>query len=295
MKKRLLLVFLPFALTSAQEDEAQMAAARQVVENEQKFYQMGQDEGTRAAFLHYLGDDGLVFNPGPVSAKETWSKRPPDGGISLKWWPLFCGVARSADLAYTTGPSEWRRKKEDEKPFAYGQFLSIWKKQSDGAWKVALDVGIQVPGPPPKNEETQLQYELSEAPPSPSGGQAAATKSLREAEASFATAAKADSTIALAEASIPSVRVLREGVFPAVGKEAARLMLSVRRGQLTLERTGGGMSEAGDLGYSYGKYTLALPQNDERGHYLQIWRRQKDGEWKLALDYQKPLPNEQKK
>ena len=125
--------------------------------------------------------------------------------------------------------------------------------------------------------------------------QAGALKKLRDAESKFAIAAKADSTIALSEASVPMVRVHREGVYPAVGKYPAQLMLSVRRGQLTMERLGEGMSEAGDLAYSYGKYTLTKPENSERGHYLQIWRTDAEGSWKIALDYQSPLSAEAKK
>ena len=279
------------ATAHAQENDP-LANARLVVENEGKFYQMGQDQNTRAAFLNFLADDSIVFSPGPVNGKNEWSNRP-EKGISLKWKPLFCGISRGADLAYTTGPAEWRRNKEDEKPFGYGQFLSIWRKQKDGSWKVVLDVGSETPGSPKAEEE--LEIALSEAPAAENFDTAAATKKLREAEASFATAAKGDSTIALTEAAIPDVRVLREGVFPAVGKEPARLMLSVRRGKLTFERTGGAISDAGDLAYSYGKYNLALPHKNEKGHYLQIWRLQADGSWKLSLDYQKPLPEDLRK
>lgn len=283
-----LLLAVPLRL---QADDPQVAA-RAIVENEQKFFQMGQEQGTRAAFLAFLADESIVFRPGPLNGKQEWAKRP-ENSVSLKWKPLFVGMSRSADLAYSTGPSEWRKKKEDEKPFGYGQFISIWRKQKDGSWKVAVDVGNEVPGAP-KNEQSEVEYWISEARPA-SDALGTPAKKFREAEAAFAAAAKADSTIALSEACIPGVRVHREGVFPAVGKEPARLMLSVRRGKLSLERLGGGLSEAGDLAYSYGKYALDLAQNIERGHYLQIWRTEPDGTWKIALDFQTPLPNEQKK
>lgn len=289
---RLALVVVAASSLHAQENDPQ-AAARAIVENEGKFYQLGQEQNTRAAFLAFLADDGIVFHPGPVNGKQEWTKRP-EKGISLKWKPLFVGMSRSADLAYSTGPAEWRKNKEDEKPFGYGQFISIWRKQKDGSWKVALDAGNQVPGPP-KTEQSEVEYWISDAPIPAKSDLGAPTKKLREAEAAFAAAAKADSTIALGEASIRDVRVHREDVYPAVGKEPARLMLSVRRGQLTQEKLGGGMSEAGDLAYSYGKYTLTRPETPERGHYLQIWRADPSGAWKIALDFQTPLPNEQKK
>ena len=256
---------------------------------------MNLEQGTRAAFLHYLAEDAVVFRPGPVNGKEVWTKRP-DGGISLKWTPKFVWVARSADLAYSSGPAEWRKAKEDEKPFGYGQYITIWKKQKDGEWRVALDVGSEVLGPP--NESTE-EPEAEPYPPDATDAAppdlAAAQKSLREAENKFAAAAKADFTAALVDAGLPAVRVHREGVFPALGKIPAQLMLSVQHAHLGLERMGGAMSAAGDLAYSYGNYSLGTTQKTEHGHYLQIWRTDQDGTWKIALDFQTPLPDEQKK
>jgi ketosteroid isomerase-like protein len=124
---------------------------------------------------------------------------------------------------------------------------------------------------------------------------AGARKKLAEAQKKFAAAAKNDSTAAIADAARDDIRVHREEMFPGLGKDAVGLMLSVRRGKLTLTQSGEAMSAAGDLAYAYGKYLLAKTQSDERGHYLQIWRAADDGTWKLALDFQTPLPPEQKK
>jgi hypothetical protein len=159
---------------------------------------------------------------------------------------------------------------------------------------VALDVGGQVPGAPKIEEPLELAT-VSEAPATPAKPGAAALK-LREAETWFAKAAKGDSTAALIGSSDPGIRVLREGVYPAIGRAAAGLMLSVRRGVLTHHRTGGDISAAGDLAYSYGNYKFDRGAGTpERGHYLQIWRTDKEGTWRITLDYQTPLPPEQKK
>ena len=271
------------------------AAARTIVEHEARFYAMGQERGTKAAFLEFLTDDSIVFSPGPVNGKEEWGKRP-DKGISLKWTPVFAAMSRSADLGYTTGPAEWRKEKEDATPFGYGQFLSIWRKQKDGVWKVALDVGTEVPGALKNEEPQEVEYSISDVPaPRTPPDKAAMNRLLRNAEGKFGNAARTDSTAAILGSATETLRVHREGVFPAVGRDAAGLMLSVTRGGLVLEKSGGAMSEAGDLAYSYGKYTFTHPEKTERGHYLQIWRMEKDGAFKLALDYQAPLPPEQKK
>ncbi|HEY0370190.1 MAG TPA: nuclear transport factor 2 family protein [Chthoniobacterales bacterium] len=287
-------VFLLGLLRFAHAQERDLTAtAHAIAENEKKFYEMGQDAGTKAAFLQFLADDSIVFHPGPVNGKQEWAKRP-EKGISLKWHPLFVAVSRSADLGYTTGPAEWRHEKEDENPFGFGQYITIWKKQPDGTFKVALDAGSEVPSLS-KTQENEIEYSISEAPAPANPDRLAISRTLRNAEGKFANAAHSDSTAGLLGSASESIRVQREGVFPAVGRAAAGLMLSVRRGELTQERLGGATSEAGDLAYSYGKYTLVRPEKTERGSYLQIWRVEKDGAWRIWLDYQSPLPNEQKK
>ena len=294
----LILAASAVALVRAEEppDAVPRAVAQTAIrDSEKKFYEMGQAQGTRAAFLHFLADDSIVFRPGPVNGKEVWNKRP-EGGISLEWKPRYVWVSRSADIGYSTGPAEWRKAKEDLKPFGYGQFITIWKKQKDGQWRAALDVGGEVPGPPNESAEeagnifTPIDDAGDKVPDC-----ATASKNLRETENKFAVAAKADSTVALSEAALPTVRVYRENVFPALGKYPAQLMLSVHRGHLTMEKMGGDMSKACDLAYNYGKYSLVEPTSTERGHYLQIWRTDAEGNWKIALDFQSPLPNEQKK
>ncbi len=259
--------------------------------NEAKFVALGQEQGARAASLAYLAEDAIMFEPGPVNAKKIWTARP-EGGLSLKWHPTFAAMSRSCDLGFTTGPAEWRKAKEDEKPLGHGHYLSIWKKQKDGAWKVMVDVGGAVPSAQKVEDEVQISTSDPSAPPATPE---AAEKKLRAAEKWFAETAKTDSTSALIGSSSENLRVHREGVFPATGRQPATLMLSVRRGKLKNEKLGGDMSAACDLAYRYGKYTLDLGQKTERGYYLQIWQTDSEGAWKILVDYQSPLPAEIKK
>ena len=136
---------------AAARAETPAEAARAMVDAERKFYQTGQEKGTREAFLTFLADDGIVFRPGPLKGKEVWEKRP-ETGFDLIWEPTFATMSRSADFGYDTGPAKWRANKTEEKFTGHGQFISVWKKQEDGSWKVALDVGIEHPEPTGKPE-----------------------------------------------------------------------------------------------------------------------------------------------
>lgn len=67
-------------------------------------------------------------------------------GSSLRWQPTRAEVARSGDLGYTYGASTFKSIDAEGKPLTrYGKYVTIWKKQADGSWKVALDIGNSAP------------------------------------------------------------------------------------------------------------------------------------------------------
>lgn len=286
----LLLYFVaaPFAVRATEPAAAD--AARAMVESERKFYQTGQEQGTRAAFLAFLADDGIVFRPGPVNGKEAWGKRP-ETGLDLIWEPTFAAIARSADLGYTTGPAKWKANKKDEKFLGYGQFISIWKKQKDGSWKVALDCGIENPEPAGKPEDLRTLVP-EEIQPAKSADDRRKAPPLPAAHQKFVGAAKTNSTEATMAVAAEEIRVYRDGSFPAVGKDAAGSLLSAKAGKTSFQQLGGDMSSSGDLAYSYGKYSLNRDGSTELGHFFQIWQTDAAGGWKLAVDWQQALPKE---
>lgn len=256
-----------------------------MVDAEKRFFQTGQVQGTRAAFLAFLADDGIIFRPGPVNGKEVWTKRE-ETGLDLVWEPNFAVVARSGDFGYDTGPSKWRTSKKDEKFSGHGHFISVWKKQKDGSWKVALDCGIE--NPEPTGRMKQMIYGELDAPKE-SVSREVLSKGLAEAQDGFNEIAKTDSDAALREFGAEQIRFYRNGHFPTeIFKRAA---IHLGSGDKTsFEPLGGDVSSSADLAYSYGKYSSIREKGPEQGHYLHIWQTNSAGAWKLVLDWQQPLP-----
>ena len=87
---RVLAALLATAVLLPAETPAE--ALRAMVEAEGRFFQTGQEKGTRAAFLEFLADDGVVLRPGPVNGKEVWSKRT-ETGLDLVWEPTFAAIS----------------------------------------------------------------------------------------------------------------------------------------------------------------------------------------------------------
>jgi len=104
----------------------------------------------RAAFVTYFADDGVELEDGGgIATRDIIRKQPawPDG-TSLTWTPVKADMSASGDLGYTYGNYVFKSKDKEGKPVAYyGKYTSIWKKQTDGSWKVVVDMGNSSPAP----------------------------------------------------------------------------------------------------------------------------------------------------
>jgi len=69
-----------------------------------------------------------------------------DKNNRLTWSPVAADVSASGDLGYTWGNFEFRSKlKDGSETVEHGKYMSIWKRQPDDTWKVAVDMGNSGP------------------------------------------------------------------------------------------------------------------------------------------------------
>ena len=78
-----------------------------------------------------------------------------------------------------------------------------------------------------------------------------------------------------------------------VGKREIFALLSQSAGKPTLRPDKAGISNAADLGYTYGTSHSTAPDSaDAAGvvsNYVHIWKR-KENRWTLVLDVESPIP-----
>jgi len=78
---------------------------------------------------------------------ETWMKEKPEVSFNT----VKVEVARSGDLAYTWGNGKVKAKDKKGKVVeTTSKYVSVWKKQADGGWKIAIDT--MIPDPPEKKK-----------------------------------------------------------------------------------------------------------------------------------------------
>jgi ketosteroid isomerase-like protein len=106
------------------------------------------------SFMSFIAEDVRfyaegVMRTGKLAFREGWAKGFAEPNWSITWAPLYAEAGNSADLGYTTGSFEIHDKSSDGTPVVRkGSYVTIWRKQSDGTWKVALDMGSFVPPKP---------------------------------------------------------------------------------------------------------------------------------------------------
>lgn len=106
-------------------------------------------------FLAFWADDGAVFPPGApiatgkVAIRAEWAALLSDKEAALNWSPVRAEVARSGDLGYTWGTYVLTRTRDGkEVSRRTGKYLTIWRRGTDGTWRVVADIGS--PDPPPE-------------------------------------------------------------------------------------------------------------------------------------------------
>jgi len=139
--------------THAHRDNPADAATAALLQVDRDFAQTGVAKNI-AGFMSYIAEDVRFYSVGVIRTgklpfRESWAKGFADPNWSITWAPLYAEVAQSADLGYSTGSFEIHDKSPDGTPLVRkGSYVTIWRKQPDGTWKVALDIGSFVPPKP---------------------------------------------------------------------------------------------------------------------------------------------------
>jgi ketosteroid isomerase-like protein len=65
-----------------------------------------------------------------------------ENGGSLRWQPQSAELSEDGTLGYTYGSYVRQFKNIEGKNLEVkGKYTSVWRKQEDGSWKIALDIG----------------------------------------------------------------------------------------------------------------------------------------------------------
>jgi ketosteroid isomerase-like protein len=293
---------LVLTLVAVPQENKQSPALASLVAAERAFARTSVEKGIRESFLEFFADDGINFQPHPTKTREAFLSRPAPAQpppVTLDWGPVWADVSTAGDLGYTTGPYTVTDNSPEKRPTRHGYYFSVWKKQPDGNWKVAVDLGTQNPTPeaqpPAFRAPSRARFKQSNLKMSVDEGRAA----LMDLENKFQREAQARGFL---KAFLPYLtsesRLHRQQMLPLVGKDAIGAFMAKKTMNVRWEPIRADIAQSGDLGYAYGSYELRDNPSQavaiEKGYYVRVWKREADGKWKMALDVTSPLPPEQK-
>jgi ketosteroid isomerase-like protein len=104
-------------------------------------------QGGAEAWTSYFAPDGRMFGSegwviGQNAIMEYAGDMFADESVELTWTPEVAEVAYYGDMGYTIGTYEYvQRDPEVDFVRMNGTYVTIWRKQDDGSWKVAVDFG----------------------------------------------------------------------------------------------------------------------------------------------------------
>jgi ketosteroid isomerase-like protein len=259
-----------------------------MAETERAFARAAGVKGIRDSFLEFFADDAVALRPTAVSAKERLRAQTPQPPTAqeLKWEPRTGDIAASGEIGWLTGPSTFiDHTSKDAKP-GYGNYLSIWRKQPDGQWRVFIDVGASTPelvsfAPGFVRFPFGARY-------TGTGGKGDATTSLTSADRALNERLAAGAAAAYAPTLTAASRLHRTGFMTSVGPGPIREWLASKAVGMTALSGTAEAAGSGDWGFSYGLYELKGSLPPQNGAYLRIWIRDAAGAWWIAADVAQP-------
>ena len=108
--------------------------------------------GAGEAFGRYAAPDAQMFSAagefitGPEAITASFG--PSSANSSFTWLPVYGEISASVDLGFTVGNAVVTVERPDGAAVVrYSKYLTVWKRQRDGAWKYVVDGGNVRPSP----------------------------------------------------------------------------------------------------------------------------------------------------
>jgi ketosteroid isomerase-like protein len=103
-------------------------------------------------FASFIADDMTTVREnqdvvrGKAQFVDGWKGLFTTPGLSVRWQPQLGRISDDRTMGFTVGTYQTLRKQEGEgsaRMVGSGKYVTIWRKQPDGSWKVVFDSGVK--------------------------------------------------------------------------------------------------------------------------------------------------------
>lgn len=126
--------------------EAAMVRIESLLEADRAFAARALEVGAAAAFADFMAEDGKLLGAaaepveGAQAIYDVMAAMPAEAELS--WTPVEAMVAESGELGFTWGSYRLAAPGPDgEMQVQNGRYLTVWRKDAQGRWRGAIDIG----------------------------------------------------------------------------------------------------------------------------------------------------------
>lgn len=240
------------------------------------------------ALLGVTNAETIYFAPGPVNGLKHMRNRPNIADV-MRWEPSFSGIGKSMEFGFTTGPIEFQRVGS---PLRHGEYLTIWKRDRKGEWKILVRGVSEHYGR--KNTPVEAYLPNAEFIEPDSLGYLKHRSQVRlnqrkdvvsSNDRLFATVLRTDNEYAFSEFLADDVRLIFPWTEPIQGKEEAVKFLTSRGIKILTEMTEVDRAYSGELAYTHGEANFWKDGVRDPHNYIRVWQRQPDHQWRVIIEF----------
>jgi ketosteroid isomerase-like protein len=232
--------------------------------------------------------DGAPIVSGRANILALLDAQPMLKTTRIQWLPLVVTVSSDGSLGAAWGAVTVRAAdSKSDSALRFAKYISTWRRSPAGEWQLAAYVEMRI-----SDQKIVIPPSLAQASPpfgNPSSGSGAA---FAKADIDFARMAGATGGPAAFAAFVAPDGMTMPGTGEIVVGPAAvnaRMLESpAAKAKWQWHPVYSEGSDAGDLGFTVGEATIAIPDasgvTEYKSKYLTVWRRQPDGSIRFIVD-----------
>jgi uncharacterized protein (TIGR02246 family) len=151
----LLLIATCFSALAEQQNKnegatptAALAEARKAIDRGNAQWVDAWDKADASLIAQLFAEDGILlrrngkFFKGPQQILERMKTALEGAGKGVKATVTTVDLWLDGDTAYETGTYSYKYQENGKPVNEEGRYVTIWKRQSDGSWKIVMDMGV---------------------------------------------------------------------------------------------------------------------------------------------------------
>lgn len=242
---------------------------------------LSKQETPHAALSSIIDKESVFYVPSAVNAYNYLNNRPNIADV-MTWEPNFALLSKSQDFGITSGKMSFQKVGAVKRN---GQYVTIWKRNKKGDWKIDLRAEVENYG---KNDAKEFSY----VEPDDSWYLKHRSKvRLQEREdiimstdELFSKVLQADNQAAYKEFLADDARFYFPWQEEIEGKNNILTFLKKQRIEIVTEPLKVGRAYSGELAYSMGTATVYEKDKAIKFNYIRVWELKEDFQWRVVLE-----------